>query len=196
MRWRGYECKDTGFPIKNVGNDRRGECRNAMPLPLVKARGRPNAPFAPLDPALCSGQAKDGNKPHEMRPLQMPNRFAKTLDSRLKILGNDRRRGEVSGMTEGGKAGKRIPLPPLAPPYKGGEKAGTNDRRNGCRGGLRSRSRRGRTIDVFSRWFGKSGFIRFARRRAVPTNGNVGITGRRRFCFWATSVRDGVIIVQ
>ena len=87
MRWRGYECKDTGFPIKNVGNDRRGECRNAMPLPLVKARGMPNAPFAPLDPALCSGRQRMGTSRMRCGRYKCKD---KDTGFPIKNVGNDR----------------------------------------------------------------------------------------------------------
>ena len=46
MRWRGYECKDTGFPIKNVGNDRGEEMHASTPGQMRLM------PLPPLDPSL------------------------------------------------------------------------------------------------------------------------------------------------
>ena len=59
---------------------------STSPNPSLQRRGKDAMPFTPLDPSLCSGQAKEGKEPHEMRPLQMPNTFAKTktLDSRFR----------------------------------------------------------------------------------------------------------------
>ncbi len=94
MRCGRYKCKDkdTGFPIKNVGNDRRGECRNAMPLPLVK----PGAGLMPPSPLSILRCAQDRQRMGRSR-MRCGRYKCKDKDTGfpIKNVGNDR--GERRG---------------------------------------------------------------------------------------------------